>query len=855
MQYLTFVPQDQPYYRVAFLVKYLRSKELTDYYVNPLGSLGIKPEEVIAYALNSSLSSNKQRLEYFDEMLPNLCSLNTEYLVVCDAAYYKQLTKSTKVDVNFGYVKPCVLPGYEHLNVLYCPPHTQVFHNPGIIDKIQMTMVALADHVKGQYVPPGNKLIRFAEYPKTVERIAYWLERLIAEDRPLAVDIEAFGLKHYNAGIGTISFAWNEHEGIAFPVDLFEDEEEAQQVRELLKDFFKRSRCKKLYHHISYDVYVLIYQLFMSDLLDTAGMLDGMEYMLSDWEDTRIIAYLATNNCRMNRLKLKEVAQEFAGNYAQDVKDIRKIDLDVLLEYNLTDSLSTWYAYNKHHGTMVADQQEPLYLELFKPMMWDIIQMQLTGMPLDMEAVVAGAKIMQADSDAAVAALRATKVVQDYELDAAFEWAAARNAVLKKKRVTHLDYKSQFNLNSPNQLQRLLYVEMGLPVIDLSKKKKPSTKAAAIKKLLNHTQDPDHLEVLNALIAFKQVDKILTAFIPAFLAAPLASDGVHYLFGSFNVGGTLSGRLSSSNVNLQQLPATGSIYAKLVKGFFKAPKGWLFVGLDFNGLEDRISALTTKDPNKLAVYIDGYDGHSLRAFYYFRDQMPNIVNTVVSINSIQTLHKKLRQASKAPTFALTYQGTYKTLMNNCGFSEAVAKGIEAAYHDLYAVSDKWVQDKLQQACKDGFVTVAFGLRVRTPLLKQCILGTRKTPHEAEAEARTAGNAMGQSYGLLNSRAAMEFGQRFRRSIYKHDIRPCAQIHDAQYYLVRDDADLIAWVNQHLVECVSWDALPEIQHPIVKLGGELSIFYPSWAEEINIPNGANAAQIRALAIKSQQKEAA
>lgn len=60
-------------------------------------------------------------------------------------------------------------------------------------------------------------------------------------------------------------------------------------------------------------------------------------------------------------------------------------------------------------------------------------------------------------------------------------------------------------------------------------------------------------------------------------------------------------------MNLQNLPATGSRYAKIIKSCFKAPPGWVFSGLDFASLEDRISALLTKDPNKLAVY----QGHLL----------------------------------------------------------------------------------------------------------------------------------------------------------------------------------------------------------------------------------------------------
>ena len=74
---------------------------------------------------------------------------------------------------------------------------------------------------------------------------------------------------------------------------------------------------------------------------------------------------------------------------------------------------------------------------------------------------------------------------------------------------------------------------------------------------------------------------------------------------------------------MQQIPAN-STFGKLIKSCFAAPEGWLFVGADFNSLEDYVSALTTKDPNKLRVYTEGYDGHCLRAFSYFRDQVPDI---------------------------------------------------------------------------------------------------------------------------------------------------------------------------------------------------------------------------------------
>lgn len=146
---------------------------------------------------------------------------------------------------------------------------------------------------------------------------------------------------------------------------------------------------------------------------------------------------------------------------------------------------------------------------------------------------------------------------------------------------------------------------------------------------------------------------------------------------------------------------------------------------------------------------------------------------------------------------------------------------------------------MEQASKDGYITAAFGLRVRTPLLHQVIRGTRKTPYEAQAEGRSAGNALGQSWCLLNNRASAEFMGKVRKSPYRLKIRPCAHIHDAQYMLVKDEIDAILYTNKHLVEAVHWQEHPDIAHDQVKLGGELSIFYPNWSKEIGIPIGASA----------------
>jgi DNA polymerase-1 len=255
----------------------------------------------------------------------------------------------------------------------------------------------------------------------------------------------------------------------------------------------------------------------------------------------------------------------------------------------------------------------------------------------------------------------------------------------------------------------------------------------------------------------------------------------------------------------------------------------------------------------LKVYEESFDGHCLRAAYYYRDKLPHIdLECPLSVNSIKDTHPDLRQDSKPCTFALTYQGTANTLVNNLGLTLENAKSIEDNYHNLYHVSDEWVQDRLSQAELDGYVTVAFGLRVRTPILAQTLRNTKATPYEAQAEGRTAGNALGQSYGLLNNRAANEMQERILASPFRLDIKPCAHIHDAQYFILKDDVHVVEWFNKNLIECMSWQELPEIMHDVVKIGAELDIFYEGWHQPITLPNGATAEEISKVCAEGMLK---
>lgn len=225
------------------------------------------------------------------------------------------------------------------------------------------------------------------------------------------------------------------------------------------------------------------------------------------------------------------------------------------------------------------------------------------------------------------------------------------------------------------------------------------------------------------------------------------------------------------------------------------------------------------------------------------EPVPDNVAEAAVVNSIKQKYPDYRDKAKAPHFLLQYGGQWRGLMINCGMSEEEAKEIESSYHELYAESDNWTAAKLQQAACDGYVTLAFGLRLRTPILHKTILGSRFTPQQAAAESRSAGNAVsGQSYGLLNSRAGVEFHRRVLASKYRLEIHPIAQIHDALYYVISDRIEVVKWVNDNLIDCMRWQELPELHHETIKLNSEMDICYPTWANPITIPNDISAKEI-------------
>lgn len=604
--------------------------EIKRYYCDPLGVTDFQIVKIWKYKKKTPVTDIKTCLQ--EQVYPKITTYIPNYVLVADSEYFKVMAKVTKPDAYIGYFFDGTF------KFLYVPSYKQIFYHPEETkEKITRALDSIKASEQGKYCSPGSNIIKDEYYPSTTKDIAVLLKSL-ANKPILTCDIETYSLKHVDAGLGSICFCWDKHSGCAFKIDKSSDSKN-QEVRDLLKEFFINYKGTLIFHNIAFDVTVLIYQLFMKDVLDQEGLLNGLDIMLKNWEDTKLMTYLCTNSCSGNNLGLKYQAQAYAGNWAQDeISNIDKIPEKDLLRYNLIDGLSTWFVYEKYKDALVAEKQDKLYREIFKPTTKDIIQMQLTGIPLNYDKVLKAEQKLNDDKNQALSVITANKYVIQFK-EVLNQEAVNKYNSTHKKQITLADVDESFNPNSGIQIKKLLYDLIKLPVINLTESKQPATDGDTLKALLNHTTDKDVLDLLQALIDYSAVEKILSAFIPTFKKATPASDGRRYIYGNFNLGGTVSGRLSSSKPNLQQIPATGSKYAKLIKSCFQAPKGWLWVGLDYASLEDHISALVTKDPNKLKVYTDKYDGHCLRAYSYWKNLMPDITAQLDEIHKEGKVYK------------------------------------------------------------------------------------------------------------------------------------------------------------------------------------------------------------------------
>jgi DNA polymerase-1 len=239
----------------------------------------------------------------------------------------------------------------------------------------------------------------------------------------------------------------------------------------------------------------------------------------------------------------------------------------------LIDALGTFYLWKKYQKQVTSRP----YIEIFQPSIYTLLKMMIVGLPMNPDRVQEVHGILTAKEKVLNENIQENvyvKLFNTHLQEVAVEDAKILrvNKILAGVKVrtpvkTIEDFKDiKFNPASHIQLAKLLFEVLHLPVLDTTKSDAASTSKDVLKDLENHTTDQDILDLLEFIQELNEASKINGTFIKAFMQEGL------FLHGSLKLAGTQSGRLSSSDPNLTNLPAHGPM-GKLTKSCIVAPEG------------------------------------------------------------------------------------------------------------------------------------------------------------------------------------------------------------------------------------------------------------------------------------------
>lgn len=251
----------------------------------------------------------------------------------------------------------------------------------------------------------------------------------------------------------------------------------------------------------------------------------------------------------------------------------------------------------------------------------------------------------------------------------------------------------EFNLNSPKQLSEILFDELKLPVIRKTKTGRSTDEATLSELSAAHPAIP-------LLLEYRQLYKLVSTYIDA-LPKSVAEDGkVH---STFNVEGAATGRLSSTNPNLQNIPNRGQLGGELRKAFV-APKGKVLLGADYSQIELRILAHVSGDENLIKAFKDGVDIHAVTAAKIFNC-------------SLDAVTKEQRGVGKTMNFATLYGQGPRALSQQLKIEYALAREYIAEYFEQFPKIKEWMQTILEFGNKNGYVETIWGRRRYMPELQ------------------------------------------------------------------------------------------------------------------------------------------
>ena len=252
----------------------------------------------------------------------------------------------------------------------------------------------------------------------------------------------------------------------------------------------------------------------------------------------------------------------------------------------------------------------------------------------------------------------------------------------------------EFNINSPQQLSKILYDELHL--MHSRKTKGGYSTDASVLEELKGTHP-----VIEIILQYRQVSKLKSTYTDAFLS--LINSNTGRIHTSFNQTGTTTGRLSSSDPNLQNIPIRGELGSKLRQAIIAQP-GWSLLSADYSQIDLRVLAHITQDPELLATFLRNEDVHTATASLVFNVPAKEVTS-------------EMRRVAKTVNFGVIYGMSDYGLEQATSFSREEASKFIEAYFQKYTKVQEYIESTKQQARECGYVQTILGRRRFIPEIR------------------------------------------------------------------------------------------------------------------------------------------
>lgn len=246
--------------------------------------------------------------------------------------------------------------------------------------------------------------------------------------------------------------------------------------------------------------------------------------------------------------------------------------------------------------------------------------------------------------------------------------------------------RKEFNINSPKQLAEILFIDLGMPVL-----KKNKTGPSTDVEVLENLRD-EGFKIADLLLEHRKLSKLTQTYVDPL---PKLVDSNSRIHSSFNQIGTATGRLSSSNPNLQNIPVKSEEGLR-IRGGFVADTGKKLIGIDYSQIELRVLAEMTQDENLILAYREDKDLHEITA------------RKIFEISDEDTVTREQRTIAKIVNFSLIYGKTAFGLAKELKISQKDAFAYIKAYFEQYPKVKVFEQETIEFAEENGYVKTLFG---------------------------------------------------------------------------------------------------------------------------------------------------